>query len=302
MNKYYFVMIFFTNFRGYKYIKTRYMNKSILLVAMVLVTMSASAQYYVSVSGGVHGKANMKLLSTSDGALKGSYGEGIQTQIRGGYFFNDKIGIDLGVGYLHGDDQQLRDDYLKINARARAFGASLAAVYNLSKNVYVRAGLLTKIGGKSIAEGALDLDIPGEWANPALAGSGVTLPLHVEFDRDNTGQLPVGFVGAFGLKFKVANNWSVFAEMEYQGIDVTPDVSTLTRFSGTLAGVAVERDQLLALIGGNPRASVLFREDRLSILDEFTYSDNPSENQRKEFDAPYSSFGINFGVIYTFSK
>ena len=278
------------------------MKKSFLLVTMVLVTISVSAQYYVSFSGGVHGKADMKLLSTSNGALKGSYGEGIQAQIRGGYFFNEKIGIDLGVGYLHGEDQQIRNDYLNITARARAFGASLSGIYNLSSNVYVRAGLVTKIGGKSIAEGVLDLDIPGEWVNPALAGSGQMLPLHVEFDRDNNGDFPLGFVGAFGVKFEVANNWSIFAEMEYQGIDVTPNKSTLTRYSGTLAGQPVERDQLLALIEGNPQANALFREDKLSILDEFTYSDNPSETQRKKFDAPYSSFGLNFGVIYTFSK
>lgn len=278
------------------------MKKVFLIVTMVLVTMSVSAQYYVSISGGIHNKADMKTLSTSTGAMSGSYGEGFQTQVRGGYFFNDKIGVDLGIGYLHGEDQQIRKDYLDVNARARAFGASLSAIYNLSSNVYVRAGLITKIGGKTIAEGVLDLDIPGEWVNPALAGSGQTLPLNVEFDRDNTGKLPLGFVGAFGVKFELANNWSIFAEMEYQGIDVTPNKSTLTRYSGTLAGQPVERDQLLALIESNPQASAFFEEDKLSIYDEFSYSDNPSENQRKEFDVPYSSFGLNFGIIYTFSK
>ncbi len=278
------------------------MKKSFLIVTLILVTMSVSAQYYISVSGGLHNKANMKLLSTSSGALKGSYGDGIQTQIRGGYFFNDKIGVDVGVGYLHGEDQQIRKDYLDVNARARAFGASLSGIYNLSSNVYVRAGLITKIGGKSIAEGSLDLNIPGEWVNPALAGSGQTLPLKVEFDRDNTGEFPLGFVGAFGVKFEVAKNWSVFAEMEYQGIDVTPNKSTLTRYAGTLAGQPVERDQLIALIEGNPQASAFFEEDKLSIFDEFTYSDNPSDNQRKKFDAPYSSFGFNIGIMYTFSK
>ncbi|MCT4698794.1 porin family protein [Tenacibaculum haliotis] len=278
------------------------MNKIILSVIIVLTSLSVNAQYYVSVSGGVHNKADMKLLSTSNGALKGSYGEGIQTQVRGGYFFNEKIGVDLGVGYLHGEDQQIRNDYLSINARARAFGASLAAIYNLSNNVYVRAGLITKIGGKSIAEGSLDLDIPGEWVNPALAGSGQTLSLEVEFDRDNAGEFPLGFVGAFGVKFEVTSNWSVFAEMEYQGIDVVPNKSTLTRYSGTLAGQPVGRDQLIALIESNPQASAFFEEDKLSIFDEFTYSNNPSDTQRKKFDAPYSSFGLNFGVIYTFKK
>lgn len=279
------------------------MKKTILAAAMLFASLTVSAQkgYYVSVAGGSTGMANQKLLSTSDGALKGSYGEGFQAQLRGGYFFNDKIGIDLGVGYLHGDDQQIRNDYLKINARARAFGAALTGVYNLSEHVYVRAGVLTKIGGKSIAEGTLDLDIPAEWVNPAAAGSGATVPLHVEFDRDNKGKLPVGFIGAFGVKFKLADNWGIFGEMEYQGIDVTPDTSTLTRFSGTVAGKPVERNQLLALIEANPQAAYVFREDKLSIYDEFTYSDNPDPNtQRKSFDAPYSSFGFAIGVTYFF--
>ena len=278
------------------------MKRIFFLVAMILASLSASAQYYVALSGGLQGKANMKTLSTSKGAKSGSYGEGFQTQVRGGYFFNDKLGIDLGIGYLHGEDQKIREDYLDINARARAFGASLSGIYNLSSNVYVRAGLITKIGGKTKAEGLLDLDIPGEWVNPALAGSGQTLLLNVEFDRDNTGKLPLGFVGAFGVKFEVANNWSVFAEMEYQGIDVTPNKSKLTRYAGTIAGQPVERAQLLALIEGNPAASAFFNADKLSIFDEFSYSDKPSDIQRQEFDVPYSSFGLNFGIIYTFSK
>lgn len=242
------------------------MKNSFLLIVVVLISLSVSAQYYVSFSGGLHGKADMKLLSTSNGALKGSYGEGIQAQIRGGYFFNDKLGVDLGIGYLHGEDQEIRNDYLNIYAKARAIGASLSGIYNLSNNVYVRAGLITKIGGKSIAEGVLNINIPDEWVNPALAGSGQKLPLNVEFDRDNTGKFSVGFVGAFGVKFEVGNNWSVFAEMEYQGINITPNKSTLTRYSGVLAGQSVERDQLLALIEGNPQASAFFREDKLSIF------------------------------------
>ena len=278
------------------------MKKSIILGVLLFVVFTTNAQrgYYISLGAGPSYMANQKLLSTSEGALKGSYGEGKQIQLRGGYFFNEHIGIDLGIGYLHGEDQLIRNDYLKISGRARAIGAALTGVYNLSQNVYFRGGLLTKIGGNSLSEGTIDIDIPGEWVDPRLAGSGQTLPLHVEFDRDSKGKVPLGFVGAFGCKFKLSDHWGIFAEMEYQGIDVTPDNSKLTRYYGTLAGQPVDRDQLLTLIASNPQASYLFREDKLSIYDEFTYSDNPADNQRKTFDVPYSSFGFTFGVTYFF--
>ena len=142
------------------------MKKTILAIALVFSTITASAQFYVSASAGGSLAANQSVLGEKTNFLTGdvtdligSYGEGINGNLRAGYFFNKTVGIELGVGYLYGAEQETRNTYadfgagavdlISVNAKARAFGASLSGVFNVTESVYVRLGLLTKIGGKT---------------------------------------------------------------------------------------------------------------------------------------------------------
>ncbi len=75
--------------------------KKILAAAIIMfASLSASAQVYVSASSGYSFKAvesKMGTKTTLSGVENtyGSYGEGTHTQLRAGYFFNDKWGIEL---------------------------------------------------------------------------------------------------------------------------------------------------------------------------------------------------------------
>lgn len=272
------------------------MKKSILMFAMILATMSVSAQFYVSASGGYSFKAGEKTLGSSINPsgieeLKGSYGEGVNTQLRGGYFFNDKLGLELGVGYLYGFNQDVREisgvptlPEVDIKARGRAFGASLAAVYNITNNFYARAGYLTKIGGRTEAVGHI---------------TSQPLGLDINFTTDFHGEFPSGFIGAIGYKFPIAENWSLFAEVEYMGINVTRDQSELGDFSATLGGNTVTRDQLLTTLSTLPaETQAQFAELLPLIQDEVQWGENGLPSP----EAPYSSIGVNFGFTYTFGK
>ena len=272
------------------------MKKSILILAMILITASASAQFYVSASGGYSFKIGEKNLGSSISPtgieeLKGSYGEGVSTQLRGGYFFNNKIGLELGVGYLYGFNQDVRNisgvptlPEVNIKARGRAFGASLSAIYNVTDNFYARAGYLTKIGGRTEAVGHV---------------ASQPLGLDLNFTTDFHGKFPSGFIGAIGYKFPIADKWSLFAEVEYMGINVTRDQSQLADFSATLGGNPVTRDQLLGALSTLPAENqAQFAELLPLIQDEVQWG----ENGLPSTEAPYSSFGINFGITYTFGK
>lgn len=273
------------------------MKKMILAVVVLFTTVTVSAQeFYLALGGGRSYKASEKKVSNSS-VFEGSYGEGYQAQLRFGYLFNEKFGVDLGVGYLQGDAQQVMETPANLKGSARAFGLALTGVYNLSKNVYVRGGLLTKLGGRTEIEGSIDTNLPN------ITSEGVVMvPLSIDIVRHNKGSFPLGFVGVFGVKFDLGSNFGIFAEMEYLGINVPADRSTLNSFSATLAGQAVSKDALLQKVGTLP-ASVQAQLGALLplISDEVVYVDNPTNmNETKSFDAPYSSFGFNIGITYSF--
>lgn len=269
------------------------MKKTIIAVAVLFTSLTASAQqFYVSGNTGYSFGVGEKTLGdkttdTSTSELDGSYGEGVHTQLRGGYLFNDKWGIELGLGYLHGSNQDVikRDltapvpIVVDIEARGRAFGASLSAVYNFTENIYARAGYLTKIGGKTEAVGSVE-----------SAAIGIDL----DFTTDFHGKFPSGFVGAVGYKFPIADNWSLFGEVEYMGINVTRDTSELS--SATLNGSKVSSAELLAAL--NPTQQAVLAELLPLLAEESKWG----EGSLPSSEAPYSSIGINFGVTYTFGK
>lgn len=291
------------------------MKKLLLFVALIAAT-TVSAQFYVSGSAGYAFAGGKKVLGSEDTPkgskeLKGSYGEGIQTQLRGGYFFNDKWGVELAVGYLHGSNQKVKKVNMgtlqaEIEARGRAFGASLSAVYNVTENFYARAGFLTKLGGKTEALGSVNAKLPAQLFNPAAPAGTPAVPLNIDFTRDYKGKFPFGFIGALGYKHPVAENWSIFGEVEYMNINVTRKKSMIGDFSASLGGKKVTRDVLLAQLAALPdQVKGQFSSLAPLLSDELVYVDKPDPKKPKEAkigDVPYSSFGINFGVIYSFGK
>ncbi|MBL4939514.1 MAG: outer membrane beta-barrel protein [Lutibacter sp.] len=288
--------------------------KKILLFtfAMVLAT-SMYSQYYVSASGGLSmGSAGVKFgdKTTINGVENtyGSYGEGLNTQLRVGHFFNDTFGIELGLGYLQGADQTIKSvvgipgqPNVDIIARGRAYGFSTSVVYNFSDNLYGRFGALIKVGGKTEVVGAIEsLSLPAG----AIPGVPIATNLDVNFIQDYKGRLPLGFIGAMGYKHQIGKNLNIFAELEYMGISVTRDTSEIVEFDASLQevpGSTLSIDQVRSILeaGGSSLAGI-FNKD-IEYVDELPLGHTDSKKQLSQ-TVPYSSFGINFGITYTFSK
>ncbi len=271
------------------------MKKTILTLSIIFISIASSAQYYVSFSGGYAfgvGKkdfgSNSVLAATGIvdmGNFEGSYGEGVQTQLRAGYFFNEKWGVEVGVGYIYGTDQEFQKvaGILDVKTRGRAFGASLSGIYNVTKNVYVRAGLLTKIAGKT--EAVTDLTLPTQV-------TGLPADVKADFTTDFHGEFPLDFIGAVGYKLPIADNWSLFGEVEYMSINVTRDISKLGDYNATIGANDLPRDNLSQILGATPLSQLV-----PLLQDELQWGENGLPSP----EAPYSSFGINFGITYTFN-
>jgi hypothetical protein len=287
------------------------MKKLITLFSILCISSLTYGQFQVSVSSGYAiGSAGMKLgekiTTTETENTYGSYGEGVNFQLRGTYFFNDRFGLDLGFGYLNGADQTISDvnvpgTEVDAIARARAFGASTSVVYKFTDNVYGRFGALVKVGGKTEAV----VFSKSTFSDAEATAFGLPSGSYTEtnYVEDYHGHLPLGFVAALGYTFELNDNFSLFVEGEYYGISLKRKDSEITEFNtdvflpnGTLAQASLYTlDDLPIIDKGIYKVTTYV--DELSHVDAQT---DPSKELSQK--VPYSSFGINFGLIYKFKQ
>ena len=291
-------------------------NKNILLVFALIAVNYSFSQFYVSASGGYGMGAagtvtgvSLNDTQTKETIHRGSYGEGLNAQLRAGYFFNENFGAEIGFAYLHGADQNISShilndagmikEYTEGYAHARAYGLTASLVYNFPGNFYGRIGMVTKLGGKTEAEFTK--------TTPTPFG-----PIVAEGVNDYHGRLPLGFTGAFGYKFKLSDHFNIFAEVEYLGINVTRNTSEFSKLTidyptipeGAIPGVPTIPGGTWNL-GDAPIEHPVF--GTIWAPSEITYEDSldvPNNDPTKALTsvAPYSSFGINVGVSYIFGS
>tara|TARA_R110002050_G_scaffold64779_2_gene140770 strand:- start:9530 stop:10375 length:846 start_codon:yes stop_codon:yes gene_type:complete len=277
-----------------------------LIAVLAIFSTTAYGQWQVSASSGYAvGSAGMKLgeriTTTETENSYGSYGEGTNFQLRGTYFFDDSFGFDLGVGYLHGADQDisvvsLPDTEVNAVARARAFGASASVVYKFTNNIYGRFGALLKLGGKT--EGVIYQKSVFSEAEAEAFGVPEGSYSETNYKEDFHGHFPLGFVGALGYKYDLDDNFSMFVEAEYYGISLKRKDSEISEFNTDVK-----------LPDGTVAVSGLYTIDNLpeGVNRTTTYVDNLSNTNTdtsKELSqkVPYSSFGLNIGITYKFNK
>lgn len=280
-------------------------QRVILLVGILISTMSY-AQFEISAGTGYAiGSAEMKLgtetTTTSVENTYGSYGEGVNFQLRGTYFFNEKVGLDLGVGYLNGADHTINKTTVPgvdvdAIARGRAFGATVAVAYKFTNNFYGRAGALLKIAGKT--EAVVSSSTVFTKAESDAQGLPEGSYSETNYIEDYHGKFPLGFVGALGYKFPIDNNFSIYVEAEYYGISLKRKDSELQEFNTNIFAP-----------NGTMVAESVYTLDNLppgfvkktNYVDELR-NDNTDTSKKLSQKVPYSSFGINVGVTYKFKK
>ncbi|RCW90695.1 outer membrane beta-barrel protein [Winogradskyella arenosi] len=288
------------------------MKQTITVLAALLIGSVSYAQFQISASGGYAiGSAGMKIgekvsVSQTENTY-GSYGEGFNGQIRGTYFFNDHIGADLSVGYLHGSDQTVSEvnvPGLEVDAvaRARAFGAALSVVYKFNDNVYARLGALVKLGGKTEAVAYQNAVMSDEQAAGLSQAYGTEIESGSTFEtnyvEDYHGQFPLGFVAAIGYEYPLNDNFSVFAEAEYYGISLKRKDSEITEWNTDV----VRTDGTVAIAGFYSLDNLPAGTNRTTTYVDELSNTNADDSKELAVKVPYSSFGINFGITYKFKR
>ncbi|WP_282055528.1 outer membrane beta-barrel protein [Maribacter luteus] len=282
------------------------MKQLITVIAAVLVSTFSYGQWQFSASSGYAiGSAGMKLgervnVSETENSY-GSYGEGANVQVRGTYFFNESFGVDLGVGYLHGTDQDvsvvdLPSTEVNAVARARAFGASTSIVYRFTNNIYGRFGALLKLGGKTEAV----VYQKSVFSEEEAAAFGVPEGSYSEtnYKEDYHGHFPLGLVAALGYKYDLNTNWSLFVEAEYYGISLKRKDSELSEFNTDI----VLPDGSVAVSGYYNMDNLPEGVNRKTTYEDSLSNTNTDTSKTLSQKVPYSSFGLNIGITYKLGR
>ena len=320
------------------------MKKFFLLAGLLVGSYTASAQVYVSATGGyAWGAPSTKIgeesINGKESVNFGTFGEGVNSQLRVGYFFNKTWGVDLGFGYLHGADQtiarhrldngNLRGIDASIDAeaigRGRAYGASLSVIYNFTDNFYGRFGFLTKIGGRtevvahstatikggidSRLVAALKAVIPGLAGIPDGASINAGATIETSYTQDFKGKMPFGTIAALGYNYNFNDKLAIFAELEYMNIAVKRDYSDIKDFKQTFKvslSTGEEKEITLATLS-NFKEDGSFRDFRgqeyqkhVDYVDSATEEELRKPTKELTEKASYSSLGLNLGIKYTF--
>lgn len=286
------------------------MKQLVTLLAAILISTITYGQFQISASTGYSmSSAGMKLgekiNTTGTENTYGSYGEGLNFQLRGTYFFTDKFGVDLALGYLRGADKTISEvntpnATVDAIARARAFGAATSLVYKFTDNFYGRLGALVKVGGKTEAVVYNKAVFTDQQAAAQNLPSGSYS--ETNYVEDYHGHFPLGVVAALGYEFNLTNNLNLFVEAEYYGISLKRKDSEITEFNTDI----VKPDGTVAISGyksldnfPDPKETGIYK--KTTYVDELSHTETDGSKKLSQ-KVPYSSFGINFGITYKFKS
>ncbi|GET44719.1 outer membrane beta-barrel protein [Capnocytophaga felis] len=279
------------------------MKRNFLLAVAAIFGATVYGQTYVSVSGGYGFEAHKKkvgeevALTGVSSDLEGSFGAGFQTQLRGGYFFNKRWGAELAVGYLHGKEVKTSKTPVSESiSKSSVFGASLSAVFNVTENIYLRAGGVTKVGGSSEINTNINL-------------TPFSMPAKATVTSKTSGKMPFGFIGGLGYRFKLTEKLSFFVEGEYINISVAPDKLKLDNFNGTFGGKNVSSKEFLGNVNTtlerlsaspSPQHKALVEKAKPLVTKLSTLLQEDEVSVANQDKSPYSSIGFNFGFTFHF--
>lgn len=273
-------------------------NSCALLLSFALFTNEIRSQAYLSYDAGWGFAAARSTIGSSNDnngtsstytGVYSSYGKGLQTGLTFGYSLNDHLALEMGYGYHNMMGQiATRNDY---NNTSTSFSFS-ESQESESTTHRIMAGLrlMTSDGEwKPYMKIAfvVGFGTKMDWYNHYSEndnGNTSTSTLHVEY----TGGISMGGAFALGVSKNLNEKLSFFA----QGTFI---YSSWAPLNGKITEYTVD--------GQNMLSNMTTEDKEVEFVDSYTSSgsSNPNEPSKeiKEY-MPYSSAGINLGIIFHF--
>ncbi len=269
------------------------MKRNLLLIIALFVATSMSAQFYaglgVGYGMGASKRANgLEYSGTKTINIYGSYGQGFSPNLKLGFMFNDNMGFELGVSYLFGASQtKYKSEFQLEEAKSNGLRIAPQLVYKLDNGFYGRFGMIIPLLGKTVITETDDklMVAPNTFVKKEMV-------------TETKGSFSIGFIGAIGYGFALNDNMTLFGEIEYIGLSIKSGSATITKLE-------VDGNDKLANMDTYQKEYEFVDEidsSKDNLIDQTTGQpvnpDTPWLMLKQK--APFSSFGLNIGIIMTF--
>ncbi len=281
-----------------------------VLLMLCMATQGSRAQFfYIGLGGGYgfpaakqsFGEDSKSVQSSSGGyseytAHPASFGSGINAGLFFGYMLNSNMGFELGASYLMGSKTEFKSEYSNSDINGGVYSSEQTSVYegkmmrlvpSLRLSVgdkklrpYMKVGLIVSVGNKLINE-------QNYKSSYSFGGSSSN-----SSSREYTGGIGLGFHGGLGINYLMNEKFMLFAECAANYQSWAPLKGTLTK--SIYNGI----DQL---------ATADKAEKEIEFVDSYTEDSNAAYNPNEpskatKFYLPFSSIGLNIGLVMSFGK
>jgi hypothetical protein len=272
------------------------MKEIALLLAFFTISVSTFSQgrysvsfntgYAISTSKDALGKKSHTFsngdFTTSN--IYGTYGAGIPFTLRVGSKINKNLRAELGFSYLLGNNV-LKDESVSTSTESstnvkgnqiRILPSLLFSGKNEALHLYSRIGLVLPIKASSKST---------QITSGQDIGGGIKENIQ-EYEKTNA--FGLGYFGALGFSFKIAENMHFFAETELINLRMKQKTSVLV----------LETNDGVSIL-----SNYSTKDKEKVYVDELTSSDNKNSNEPLKLRAQtqnFSSIGLNFGIKLLF--
>lgn len=262
--------------------------KKLLLSFLIVASTSVSAQFYGGLSTGYALGAAKRAngveydASVTQKNIYGSYGQGMNFNLKLGYMFSEVVGFELGTSYLIGSSQTKHEAVAnslgapipvgKVEAKSSGIRLAPQLVLKSGKGLYSRVGLIIPVAGATI----VDYDL--------TVAPGMQMTAKEEYH----GTFSLGIIGAIGYTYALSEKLDLFAEVEYVGLSIKSGTAEFTEY---------------AMNGTDVLPVMDYSDIHTEYVDELKVTDNqdPTESTKAlRQEAPFSSIGLNIGVVMKF--
>ncbi len=272
-------------------------TKTIIAIAITLITMNANAQnFYAKLNAGYNlgistnsEISNLKVNGTVSNYenVNLSFGKGTSFGATFGYKFNKFIGSELSVNYLLGattkevnstitaqSTENINTDY---SAKMISFTTAIVITPGFDKfNPYARFGLM--------------IGLPTATTKQELSFTEMGFTGNASITFEVNGGIAFGLQSAIGVSYQISEKISVFGEINNVNLSYSPTKGEVTEYK--INGI----DQL---------GSLETSEKKTEFVDSYSVDSSVSEDPNapsKELapNLPFSSFGLNLGIILSF--
>lgn len=229
---------------------------------------------------------NTNTSSSTTKNVNASYGAGFTFNIGAGYMFSEYLGIDVDISYLVGRKHETSNVYTYQDNNISGKEESISTTR--SNGIFIAPSLVITSGGAHAPYGRFGI----------ITGS----PKIMEdnsyyYDLDGTttssneakykGGLAMGFQGAAGMNWTIADNIKLYTELNFISMSYSPKKRTLTEYINN------GQDNLGQL-------SVYAKEtEYVKTIDNTGRIDTTQPRQELRDSKPFSSASFQVGIIYS---